>query len=131
MSEFFTVETLLSFGGMVLGTVVVVNALLALPVGPKIKPYVVYIALAVGVALSYLRTALGLDNVAGDVRWILAFFNGLVVFLAAVGANELLPTKTSVRVALPPTVAEHRAARPQPVPDAKASRLATPTWVKR
>jgi hypothetical protein len=48
-----------------------------------------WIALGVALLLSYLTAAFA---TAGSEKWIIAFFNGLVIFSAALGINQLPPS---------------------------------------
>lgn len=85
MSEYYTIESLLSFGGAVVACTLVPTVVLYLG-GDVTKPYLKWISFAVALGLAYLGAYL-----AGGswVRWIVALFNALVLFLASIGANAM------------------------------------------
>lgn len=93
MNEFFTLEGLLTFGGSA-AVVTLVTTVVAYVVGAAVQPYLKYIALVVALGLAFLGAAIA----GGDwTRWIVAAVNGLVLFLASVGANQLTAERTTAR----------------------------------
>lgn len=96
MNEFFTLEGLLTFGGSA-AVVTLVTTVVAYVVGPTVQPYLKFIALAVALGLAFLGAVIA----GGDwTRWIVAAVNGLVLFLASVGANQLAAERTTARQTL-------------------------------
>ena len=94
MSDFYTIDTLLTFGGAVAAIWLVPNVLIFVTEG-KAQPYAKWIGLAVALGLSMLGAA----TASGDwTRFVVAFFNGLILFAAAFGINESAAEVTARRV---------------------------------
>lgn len=86
MNEYYTLESLLTFGGAV-AVITLVPSVVGYLLGEKAQPYLKWVALAFAFGLSLLGA-----YVAGGAewtKWIVAAVNGLVLFMAAVGANQL------------------------------------------
>ncbi|MFG3707111.1 hypothetical protein ACGF7U_20635 [Micromonospora sp. NPDC047670] len=99
MNDLFTWAALGSLTGASAATLLATNVIGGL-IGPNGDKARKWIALGIALALSYLTAAFATD--AGAEKWIIAFFNGLVVFSAALGVNQLPPRNrqaTSSRVA--------------------------------
>ncbi|MEH0819795.1 MULTISPECIES: hypothetical protein [unclassified Micromonospora] len=88
MNDLFTWAALGSLTGASAATLLTANVVGGLlgPAGDKARKW---IALGVALALSYLTAAFAAD--AGAEKWIIAFFNGLIIFSAALGINQLPP----------------------------------------
>ena len=112
MSDFYTLDTLLTFGGSIAAIWLVPNVVIFLTEG-KAQPYAKWIGAAIALALALLGAA-----VAGGTwtRWVIAAFNACVLFAAAFGINEGAAEATARRVA-------HQAARGGKL------RNSWPTWM--
>ncbi|SCL35134.1 hypothetical protein GA0070616_5147 [Micromonospora nigra] len=86
MDDLYTWAALGSLTGASAATLLTANVVGGL-IGPRADPARKWIALGVALVLSYLTAAFASD--AGAEKWIIAFFNGLVVFSAALGINQL------------------------------------------
>lgn len=106
MNEFFTLESLLSFGGAT-AVVLLVTTVAGMLVGEAAKPYLKHLALVVAVGLMLLGAAVTPDP--AWTKWIVAVVNGFVVFLAAVGANQLTAERVTARVIGAPAGVKARA----------------------
>lgn len=95
MNEFFTLEYLLSFGGAT-AVVILVTTVIGMLVGEAVKPHLKWVALVVALGLTMLGAAVTPDP--AWTKWIMAAVNGFVVFLAAVGANQLTAERVTARV---------------------------------
>lgn len=83
-SELFTGSSLLSLQGSAAAALLVPNVLNRLnPVSSRTRELV---ALLIAIALSYVAAAVA--DGGGALKWAVAFFNGLLVFAAALGVNE-------------------------------------------
>lgn len=85
LDELFTIASLLSLQGSSAAALLVPNVLTYL-IGDAFKPYKKWISFALAIALSYLVAALAKGT--DWTKWILALFNGFLVFASAVGINE-------------------------------------------
>ncbi|HZE42017.1 MAG TPA: hypothetical protein VE172_24745 [Stackebrandtia sp.] len=85
LDSLFTVTSLLSLQGSAAAAVLVPNVVGVL-VGHTFDPFRKWTSLGVALALAYLTAALAQD---GPTRWIVAFFNGLLIFASAMGINQL------------------------------------------
>ncbi len=100
MNEYFTLDSLLTFGGAT-AVVTLVPTVVGYLVGEAGKPYLKWVAFVVAFGLAYLGAAV---SASGDwTRWVVAAVNGLVLFMAAVGANQLTAERTTARVIGEPT----------------------------
>ncbi|MGC5028732.1 hypothetical protein [Micromonospora sp. DT229] len=88
MNDLFTWAALGSLTGASAATLLTTNVIGGL-IGPSADTARKWIALGIALALSYLTAAFATD--AGPEKWIIAFFNGLVIFAAALGINQLPP----------------------------------------
>ncbi|MEE3921626.1 hypothetical protein V2I01_35235 [Micromonospora sp. BRA006-A] len=86
MNDLFTWAALGSLTGASAATLLATNVIGGL-IGPSGDKARKWIALGVALLLSYLTAAFADD--AGPEKWIIAFFNGLVIFSAALGVNQL------------------------------------------
>jgi len=74
-------------------------------IGSKADKARKWIALGTAMLLSYVTAAFA---TAGPEKWIIAFFNGLVIFSAALGVNQLPPSN---RAPASPQLADNSGAR--------------------
>lgn len=83
MNEYFTLASLVSFSGALFFALLVPNVILSLA-GEEFRPYARMTALAVALGI----TVLGAIFSDGDwTKFVVAVFNGLVVYGAAYGIN--------------------------------------------
>ena len=87
INDLFTPESLLSLQGSAIAALFSANVFgyLIANLSDAGKKWIAFI---VSLVLSYLVAYLATDQ--NIVKWILAFFNGLVVFAAAMGGNQWL-----------------------------------------
>lgn len=88
MNDLFTWAALGSLTGASAATLLATNVIGGL-IGPKGDKARKWIALGFGLTLAYITAAFATE--AGPEKWIIAFFNGLVIFSAALGINQLPP----------------------------------------
>lgn len=88
MNDLFTWAGLGTVAGASAATLLTANVIGGL-IGPPADKARKWIALGMALLLSYLTAAFAQD--AGAEKWIIAFFNGLVIFSAALGVNQLPP----------------------------------------
>ncbi|GAB3178743.1 hypothetical protein FHX75_11404 [Micromonospora palomenae] len=103
MNDLFTWPALGSLTGASAATLLTANVVGGLlgPAGDKARKW---IALGVALALSYLTAAFATD--VGAEKWIIAFFNGLIIFSAALGINQLPPGNRQATQASPSRIAQ-------------------------
>lgn len=111
MNEYYTLGSLLEFGGAVVA-VTLVTAVVSYLAGEAIIPYLKWFALATSLVLAYLSAVMAAET--DWTKWVVAFFNGLLIFLAATGMNQLAAGKPKVAVAGAPRGA--LGAAPEPAP---------------
>ncbi|MBM0237648.1 hypothetical protein JNW88_11620 [Micromonospora sp. ATA32] len=88
MNDLFTWTAMGTLTGASAATLLATNVIGGL-IGPSGDKARKWIAVGIALALSYLTAAFAKD--VGDEKWITAFFNGLVIFSAAFGINQLPP----------------------------------------
>ena len=104
-NSLFSPTTLFTFAGAVTATVLLPNVLATLV---ELHPRILrLIALVVALVLSFVMAIL--SESTDPVKWLVAFFNGLLIYLSALGANETL--SRGLRKPQPP-MAEQPAAAP-------------------
>ncbi len=90
----FTLTSLLSLQGAAAAALLVPNVLLYL-IREPFKPYAKWVSFVIAMVLSYLVAVLA---TTGDwTKWVLAFFNGFLIFASAVGINQGASSGTSLR----------------------------------
>lgn len=95
-SEYFTVESLVSFAGALFFTLLIPNVVLSL-VGDAFRPYARLTALAVALFLTELSAFL---FGTGWTGFLVGFFNGLLIYAAAYGVNaQIVERQAAVVVA--------------------------------
>ena len=87
MNDLFTWAGLGTIAGASAATLLTANVA-GLLIGPKADKARKWIALGTALLLSYVTAAFA-D--AGPEKWIIAFFNALIIFSAALGVNQLPP----------------------------------------
>lgn len=85
MDQYYTLASLLEFGGAV-AAVILVTATVGY-LAPNSEPYLKWVALAISLGLAYLGAVVAPEM--AWTKWVVSFFNGLLIFLAATGANQL------------------------------------------
>jgi hypothetical protein len=85
LDSLFTIASLVSLQGSAAAALLVPNVLTYL-VGNAFKPYAKWVSFAISMGLAYLVAALAPDS--EWTKWIVALFNGFLVFASAVGINE-------------------------------------------
>jgi hypothetical protein len=108
MNEYYTLRSLLEFGTAVVAITAVVAAVGYL-LGDAAKPYLKWAALVCAMGLAYLGAAVAAET--EWTKWVVAFFNGLMLFLAAVGINQLANGSRAAPVAGPVGMAPVREPR--------------------
>jgi hypothetical protein len=93
LDSLFTVQSLLSLQGSAAAALLVPNVLAYL-IGDKFNPYKKWVSFVVAMALSYLVAILAPD--VDWAKWVLAFFNGCLVFASAVGINQAAGSGTTL-----------------------------------
>lgn len=106
MNEYFTLQSLLTFGGAT-AVVTLAPTVVAYLVGEPAKPYLKWVACIMAFGLAFLGAAVSGPSAGGAgpdwTRWVVAAVNGLVLFMAAVGANQLTAERATARVIGEPT----------------------------
>jgi len=110
MDTLFTTQTLLSFTGAVIATALLPNVIATFAdLSPKTLRA---IALVMAMGLAFLSAFLVKE---GDwTKWIVSFFNGLLIYLSALGANETLSRGLKKGAATPPPTLAGKSAEAGP-----------------
>ena len=85
LDSLFTLQSLLSLQGSAAAALLVPNVLAVL-FGDSFKPAKIWVAFGLAIVLSYLVAFLAPDT--AWTKWLLAFFNGFLIFASAVGINQ-------------------------------------------
>lgn len=85
MEDLFSFGSLVSLQGSAAAALLVPNVVGYL-VGPKFDPFRKWTSLAIAMVLAYVAAFVAGD---GPMTWLVAFFNGLLIFASAVGLNQL------------------------------------------
>lgn len=85
LDSLFTLTSLLSLQGATAAAVLVPNVVGHL-LGERFDPFRKWTSLAIALALAYTAAFLADD---GSSKWVVAFFNGLLIFASAMGLNQL------------------------------------------
>ena len=88
MNDLFTWAAFGTVAGASAATLLVTNTA-GILLGTSADKARKWIALITALLLSYITAAFATD--AGNEKWIIAFFNGLVIFSAALGLNQIPP----------------------------------------
>lgn len=96
LNALFTTQSLLSLQGSVAATYLIPNVL-GYIIGDKFKSsYRKWVGLVVAMALSFLVAILATDS--SWLKWLVALFNGFLVFASAVGINQGVTDSGAVRL---------------------------------
>ncbi|MDG4810326.1 hypothetical protein O7634_26535 [Micromonospora sp. WMMD1120] len=108
MNDLFTWAALGTIAGASAATLLATNVIGGLigPSGDKLRKW---IAIAIALLLSYGTAAFADD--AGGEKWVIAFFNALVIFSAALGVNQFPPGNRQATQPSPTQVAQGREPR--------------------
>ncbi len=85
-SSLFTTQSLFSFGGAVIAAALVPNVIATVATLPPRTLRL--ISLIVAMVLAFVMAYVAAN--ADWTKWLVAFFNGLLIYLSALGANETL-----------------------------------------
>lgn len=85
LDELFTLQSLLSLQGAAAASLLVPNVLAHL-IGERFQPYKKWISFIIALGLAYFVAILA--ETQALTKWIIAFFNGFLIFASAVGINE-------------------------------------------
>jgi hypothetical protein len=85
VEQLFTIESLLSLQGAALASLLVPNVL-GYVFGKSFNKYRKYISLLIAFGLAFIVASF--SNI-GWVGWIIAVFNGFLIFASAVGINQM------------------------------------------
>lgn len=96
LDALFTMQSLLSLQGSAAAALLVPNVIGYL-VGDKFDPYRKWVSFVLAMMLAYLVAILA--PTADWTKWILAFFNGFLIFASAVGINEATNSGRRVQAA--------------------------------
>lgn len=103
MNDLFTWAALGSLTGASAAVLLATNIIGGL-IGPNGDKARKWIALGFALLISYITAAFA--SGAGPEKWVVAFFNGLVIFSAALGANQLPPGNRQATSPTPDQVAQ-------------------------
>jgi hypothetical protein len=109
-NEFFTVTSLGTLGGSVLGVFVITSGVGYLMPADKSLKYKKYISLGLSFVFAFVAAALVSDKTW--VTWFVAFVNAWLIFLTAVGANSVFKQ----REATTPEARAYTRRRPSALP---------------
>ncbi len=96
LDALFTMQSLLSLQGSAAAALLVPNVIGYL-VGNKFDLYRKWVSFGLAMLLAYLVAILA--PTADWTKWILAFFNGFLIFASAVGINEATNSDRRVQAA--------------------------------
>ncbi|OQY97283.1 MAG: hypothetical protein B6D41_03760 [Chloroflexi bacterium UTCFX4] len=86
LNALFTLSSLLSLQGATAASLLIPNVLTYL-IGLQFKPYEKWTAFAIALLLALVTAFLATD--ANNLKWLVAIFNGFLIFASAVGLNEM------------------------------------------
>jgi len=110
MDTSFTIQSLLSFTGAVIATALLPNVIATFAdLSPKTLRA---IALVMAMGLAFLSAFLVKES--EWTKWVVAFFNGLLIYLSALGANETLSRGLKQGVTTPPPTLSGKSAEAVP-----------------
>ena len=99
MNEYYTLTGLLTQGGAIVGTTLV-TAMVGKLGGDIVTKYLKFVAAFLALLFAFLFAKLGQQ---GTIDWwalaLLTLVNGAIVFLSAMGGNEMMTTASSGKVA--------------------------------
>jgi hypothetical protein len=132
MNEYYSLTGLLTQGGAIVGTTLVTATVGKLG-GEKVTPYLKFVAVFLALMFAFLFAQLGQSGAASP--WAIALLtlvNGAIVFLSAMGGNEMMTTATRGSVAdLTPEAPVQRApVEPAGYRDPSSPKKPAPTAVR-
>jgi hypothetical protein len=86
LNALFTLTSLLSLQGAAAACLLVPNVLTFL-VGANFKPYEKWVAFAIAMVLALVSAFIASE--ASILKWLVAVFNGFLIFASAIGVNEM------------------------------------------
>jgi predicted ester cyclase len=93
LNELFTLQSLLSLQGAAAAALLVPNVLIYL-FGAGFKPYKKWASFMIAMGLACLTAVLAPTE--AWTKWLIAIFNGFLIFASAVGVNEVLSRSTGL-----------------------------------
>jgi len=112
LNALFTTDSLLSLQGAAAAALLVPNVIGYL-VGEKFQPYRKWLSFGISMFLAYLVALLAPET--HWMKWVVASFNGFLIFASALGTNEMASAVgSSVRVGGETAEAAVRAGAAQP-----------------
>ena len=112
MNDYFTKETMLAFAGATALATLVPMAVSTLG-GERMQPYLKWVAAVVAMGLALLNAAVS-GAVHDPLLWVVGLANGVLVFLAAAGANTVTkdrPTSVARVIGESPALGERSITR--------------------
>lgn len=103
VEELFTLESLLSLQGAALASWIVPNTLGYL-IGNKFTKARKWVSFAIAFILAFL---VALTSNIAIIGWIVAIFNGFLIFASAVGINQITAFQKKEITAINPKTGEH------------------------
>jgi hypothetical protein len=86
LNALFTLTSLLSLQGAAAACLLVPNVMTYL-IGANFKPYEKWVAFAIAMVLALVTAYIAAD--ASLLKWLVAVFNGFLIFASAIGVNEM------------------------------------------
>ncbi len=86
LNALFTLASLLSLQGAAAASLLVPNVLTYL-IGPNFKQYEKWVAFAIAMGLALITAFIATDT--SLLKWLVAVFNGFLIFASAIGVNEM------------------------------------------
>lgn len=86
LNSLFTLTSLLSLQGAAAASLLVPNVFTYL-IGANFKPYEKWVAFAIAMVLSLVTAFIATDT--NILKWLVALFNGFLIFASAIGVNEM------------------------------------------
>lgn len=90
LNSFFTLESIMSLQGATAASLLVPNVFGYL-LGPSADKFRKWLALLVAVGLAFITAYLAPTQLW--TKWVLAFFNSLLIFSSTVGINQMATTR--------------------------------------
>lgn len=86
INSFFTMESLMTLQGATAACLLVPNVAAYL-IGPEFDKYRKWVSLVIAFGIAFMTAYLAETPLWS--KWVLAFFNGLLIFSSAVGINQM------------------------------------------
>ena len=122
MNEYYTLTGLLTQGGAIVGTTLVTASIGKLG-GDKVTNYLKFVAAALALLFAFLFAKLGQTTPDWWALALLTLVNGAIVFLSAMGGNEMMSSASggAVRDMTPEVKAPVNPPAVEPLPEASAA----------